>query len=253
MEAIQTTLAELGLGDKEIAIYTMLLKVGTSPTSSLAQRTRIVRSTTQYTCQQLVKKGIANVSRKDGVFLFTAEPPERLLSLLEKRRDALRKQEAKVQKIIGPLKQMMNVNAVLPKVHFYDGKDGMIQLYESILDIRQRIDSFEDKGEMVAFIPEYTFDFIRKRVKRGIVNRIICPEENTVDVASPKELREVRTLPAREFPFSGDIKICGDLVSIFSFQEHASVGIAIHHKEIADNFRVLFEAYWRMLGGRKGG
>src|SRR5665213_747293 len=108
-DAIPATLGELGLGETEIAIYLTLLKVGPSPASSLARRTHITRSTAQYACQQLTKKGVASMTLRNNVYLFTADPPERLLHFLEKQRDALREKEKRVRQIIGPLQQMMNV------------------------------------------------------------------------------------------------------------------------------------------------
>lgn len=68
----------------------------------------------------------------------------------------------------------MNPQAILPKVRFFEGKEGLIELYWEILELRTPIDSFEDKVEMAAFIPE----FIETRINRKIFNRVICPAEN---------------------------------------------------------------------------
>ncbi len=250
-DRIRSTLESLDLSGKEIDMYLTLLQVGTSPSSALGRRSRLSRSTAQYTCDQLVKKGIARASQKGNTRLFSPEPPEKLLLLLERQHREIERKERDVQDVLEPLRRMMNPHSTLPRVQFFEGKDGIVDLYDKILDLRSPIDSFEDKGEMLAFIPDYVHEFVQKRVKRGITNRVICPAVNQVNVHSPQELRETRTLPESEFPFTCDIKICEDLLSIFSFDHHTAVGVAIRHADIANNFRVLFESYWRALGSKE--
>ncbi len=247
---IESALSAMGLVDKEIALYVLLLQTGTSPASSLSKRARLPRSTAQYICQQLARKGFASMTQKNNVYLFTAEPPEKILRLLEREHAQITQKEKQMQRVMGDLQQMMSGQAVLPKVQFYEGSDGMIELYDKILDLHSPIDSFEDKGEMVAFLPDYVKEHIARRVDRKIWNRVICPSNTTVNISTPKEHRETRTMTPEDFPFTCDIKISKDLVSIFSFQHSTAVGIAIRHPEIADNFRILFNSFWKMLGER---
>lgn len=246
-DEIRPILRSLGLNEKEIILYLMLLQLGTAPASLLGDKTGISRSTAQYTCQQLTKKGLISMATKANTFLYTAEPPEKLLYLLHTEQEELERKETRVNRIIGTLKAMINPDISLPKVQFYEGKKGIIQLYEKILELQSPIDSFEDKGEMTHYISEYVPQFIKKRKKLKILNRVICPDKNEINIDDQKELREVRVLPTEKYPFSCDIKICKDQVSIFSFENTTAVGIAIHHKEIAKNFRLLFQALWEQL------
>ncbi len=251
METIKSTLAGLGLSGKEIEMYLTLVKVGSAPASVLAQRTGMVKSTAQYTCKQLKKKGIASVAEKNDTYIYTAEPPEKLLLLLDRQRQEIGRKEQAVQEIVDPLRRMMNPHSILPRVQFFEGKESMIELYDKILEQRAPIDSFEDMGNMQTFIPEYCAEFVRKRIALQTWNRVICAATNTVNPDNPKEFRKVRMLPVELFPFTGDIKISKDLVSIFSFDHNTAVGIAIRHADIARNFQVLFESYWRTLEKQK--
>jgi predicted transcriptional regulator len=246
--AIPATLGELGLGGTEIALYLALLKVGPSPASSLARRTGITRSTAQYACQQLAKKGVASATLKDNTYVFAAEPPERLLHLLERRHDALRDTEQRVQQIVGPLRQMMNVHAALPRVQFYEGEPGMVRLYDEILDMRSPIDSLEEGGKVLQMFPAYSHEFMRKRIARKIFNRCIAPGGSPYNVTDPKRHIEVRHVDPRKFPFTWHVKLCEDVVGIFSFEEGAAVGVGIRHADVARNFRLLFECMWEAIG-----
>ncbi len=246
--AIPATLGDLGFGETEIEIYMALLKVGPSPASSLARRTGITRSTAQYACQQLAKKGVASMTLKNNVYLFAAEPPERLLDLLHQQHDALRRKEERVQRIVGPLREMMNVHAVLPQVQFYEGEAGMIRLYDSILDLRRPIDSLEEGGKVLAMFPAYSHEFMRKRIARKIFNRCIAPSGSPFNDSAPERYIEVRHVDPRTFPFTWHVKLCEDVVGIFSFEEGAAVGVGIRHADLAKNFRLLFEFMWAAIG-----
>ena len=244
---IERTLTDLGLNPKEITIYLALLTVGSSPASVLGQRTGILKSTTQYTCQQLTKKGLIRMVEKSGTYLYFPEPPQKIILLLQKQQEKLRKREEDAQLIIADLQAMVSPASVLPRVRFYEGKDAMIELYDSILDLRSPVDSIEEKGDLYRMFPEYSLDYVRKRVEWGIPNRCIAPSESPLNVSDPKKLLEVRHLNRGKFPLSCDIKICKNQVSIFSFEQNTAVGIAITHADIAQNFRLLFAYMWESL------
>ncbi len=244
MIAVRTILQQLGLSDKECDIYLGLLTVGSSPASLLARRSGMTRSTAQYTCQQLVRKKLITMVERNNTYIYTCEPPEKLLYLLQHEQEELKNKEDQVHRIIGTLKQMVNPHSVLPKVQFYEGEKGLIEIYDHILDMRLPIDSFEEGGALVELFPEYSKEFVQKRVERKIPNRCIAPTGSPYNVTDPKKFLEVRLIDAKVFPFSCHIKICGDLVGIFSFEKDMPVGIGIHHKNIANNFRLIFDTMW---------
>lgn len=244
---IQSTLADLGLNDKEIAIYLELLATGTCPASTLGKRTGISKSMVRYTCQQLEKRGLVLAIEKDGTFMYTAEPPEQLLGMLGVQKRQLEKKEHELKKILPQLTAHMNTEGELPKVQFFEGVEGIKKLYNGILAYRAPIDSFEESGEMEKLLPEYVHEFIGERKKHSIFNRVICPAENTLNTNSKDELRHTKFVDIKEFPFTCDIKICDNSVNILSFQEKTPVGISIVDADIAKNFRVLFEFMWNKL------
>jgi len=244
---VEQTLRDLGLNPNEVKIYLSLLPLEKSPASTLGYRTKLERTTARYTCRQLVKKGVIAEMRSGNTFYYRAESPDKLLYLLESEKKELQEKEAQTQRIMGMLKGMANPKTKLPRIEFYEGKEGVIKLYDQILEIGKDLDSFEDGQDMAAFIPEYIPRFIQERKKRGIHNRVICPADTKTNKESKKELRKTRTVPHKELPFSCDVKICGDQISLFSFQKGSEAGIAIRHQDLAENFRRLFEYNWKKL------
>ena len=244
---IESILKELGLNDKEIVLYLELLSLGTCPASTLAKRTGITKSTVRYACQQLEKKKLILSIEKDNTFMYSAESPEKLMFLLEEEKRKIEKKEQKLSMVMGELNSRINRDTVLPKVQFFEGKDGVEKLYQSILDLGAPIDSFEDSGEMNDLIPEFVQYFVSERKKRKIFNRVICPSENTINIDTPEEFRSTKFLFKKDFPFTCDVKICGDTVNIASFKKSMPVAVTITDEEVAKNFRVLFEYMWKLL------
>ncbi|MDP2090364.1 MAG: helix-turn-helix domain-containing protein [Candidatus Gracilibacteria bacterium] len=248
---IEKALKAIGLNEGEITVYSELLTIGSSAASTIAARTKINKSTVRYICQGLVKKGLIFSIKKDTTFIYSPESPNRLYTLLKEDKRKLKEKEDNIEKTISYFENIKNKRTSLPEVTFYQGKEGLEKLYAKILEINKPIDSIEDNGEMVSAIPECVDFFISERKRKKIYNRVICPSKNTINVESIEDLRTVKTIDEKFFPFSGDIKICGDKVNIMSFIENNSVAISITDENIANNFRLIFNYMWSQIGDNK--
>lgn len=247
MDNLHASLLQMGLNNREATLYLALLGIGSAPASTLAQRTGMPKSTALYACKQLTKKGFFSLMVKDGTQLFTPEPPQKILQLLERQRKSLEKKHDRMQEMVGPLLQMMSPHVTLPSVEFFDTVDALVRMYERILDMRQPLCSFEEKGELVRFFPVYGHEYVRKRVALGTPSRTIAPEGSPLNVTDPAKLLEVRHLDPGRYPLSCDVKMCGDCVSIVSFEQTAPVGILIRNADITRHFRLMFEFMWESL------
>lgn len=248
---INQTLRSLWLNDNEIIIFSELLTIWSSVASTLSARTKINKSTVRYICQNLEKKWLIFSIKKDNTFVYTAESPRRLYSLLKEDKRKLQIKEDNIAKSIEYFEQLKNAKTTLPKVSFYQWQEWLEKLYEKILDYNQPIDSFEDNWEMFKSIPDFVKYFISERKKRKIYNRVICPSNNTINIESEENLRSVINIDEKLFPFTWDIKICADHVSIMSFKKNNSVAISITDEDIANNFRVLFNFIWEKYKNKK--
>ena len=244
-------LQEIGLKEKEALVYIELLKLGTQPASVVARRIGIPKSTGNFNLEMLVKKGFATKAKKGTAFLYTAEDPNVIIEMLnyEKRKNAkeIDNRITSLNSVVTELKSIQFGNVQKPEITFYEGEEGLVKLYESILSVNKPIDSFEDKGDMVELIPDYVEEYIKKRIKKKLFNRVISPSDNPNNTSVKSGFREGRFIDKAKYPFTGDIKITGDCVGICSFQKGNVVGIMVKHKDIANNFRIIFEELWKRL------
>jgi sugar-specific transcriptional regulator TrmB len=243
---------KLGLNKNEAQIYELLVNSGPLGVKPILFNTKLKRGNAYYHLDSLKAKGLVETATERGRTIFAGKNPEQLELLLAKQKAALAAAEEELSKSLPELRSVFQLATTKPGVKFYEGKEGIIRIYEYLLAQGANIDSVEDKGEMAVFIPEYVKEFVAKRIKKNIFNRVIAPANNPININSPKELREVRMLPAAQFPFRMDIKIVGNAVSLISFQKDNPIGILIENKEIADNFRILFELIWKLLEPKTG-
>lgn len=253
----RSVLQELGMSDKEIDIYLLLLTVGTAPASVLGQRTGIQRSTAQYTCQQLAKQGIITMVEKGNAYLYTAEAPEKILLLLEKQRSDLGLKEQRVHQILPELKQLRYAESVLPRVRFFEGADGVLQAYrmivdelrpgEEVLSYVNPITPEEDHIGLLPVIAEYEAARREKGVKARFIS-VDCPaarewmKENETDT-----LNQVRIMPGK-FRFSAAENILyKNKISSMNVGKNVVFASIVQNESIMNLQANAFEALWKAL------
>ncbi|MFH1291720.1 MAG: helix-turn-helix domain-containing protein [bacterium] len=245
MKSIQNTLLEYGFDPSEAEIYLILQQNGEMDVPAILHKTEMSRASVYDSLSYLLSKEIIDY-RKDGRRAFYKPGhPDKLYGLVEqkKRENTLIQQE--MEQTIGDLTGMYNLSQNKPGVRFFEGKEGVIQAYEKILDLRQPILSIEDRGDMMDFFPEYVAKYVKKRIDRQISNRSIAPDTNKINQPDKAKFIDSRLIPAHDFPFSMDIKICGDTIQMATLKKEQAMAVHISNPIIAENFKVMFEYMWK--------
>jgi sugar-specific transcriptional regulator TrmB len=246
----QDALMNLGLSDKDAAVYEALLSKGPMTVPDMLATTPYKRGDLYNIIASLDSFGLLAIQQKGKRKVYAPADPAQLESLVREAERDVEKQKKHVERVLPEFISLYRLISGKPGMRLYEGKEGIIRAYEELLDLRAPIDSIEDKGEMAAFIPEYFPKFIKKRISRGIRNRVVAPSTNEINETSEKELRETRTVDVKKFPFGMDIKICGRAVLMVTLTEAQAIAVRMDHDEIAANFRVLFELLWHQAERR---
>lgn len=253
-DTIRSTLESFGLTDKEVTIYLLLLQLGTAPASSLSDRSDIPRSTAQFTCQQLAKRGLLRMVQKANTYLFTPEPPEKLQMLLQKQQEDLAEKEHELHRIIGELKAMQNPHSSLPRVRFYEGADGIAAAYDAVLEDLQEGDEVVtyvkvmESGEGTPEIRSVLDGFIKKRIRKKVRSRLITPAApagRALQKSDAQSLRETRLVPEDAFPISAaEIFIYKDKMYAMAFEKNALFATIVQNQSLATMQKAAFELAW---------
>lgn len=253
MNTIHNTLLHFGLSDVDAKIYLTLNNYGESDIPTLVDRTSLSRTAIYEALNNLDQKKLIEHRKVGRTAYYNTSHPQHLEALIAEKKQADAALEHSMQQSIQELTKTYSIVSDKPGVYFFQGKDGIIKMYEEFYQTDVPVDSIEEKGEMLKFIGEYAYTYVEKRIQHNMYNRCIAPADNTMNTTDPKKLREVRLVPTDQFPFRMDIKIAGSKTVLVTFNKNKALGVMIDNPEISDNFKILFNFLWQTIDQAKVG
>jgi sugar-specific transcriptional regulator TrmB len=249
MENILSVLKNIGLSDKAAKVYLASLELGEATVQELAEKAGLKRTTVYYTIEELVAAGALIETERRRKTLYIAEPPARLLKIVEERMKEF-------ENYVPILESQKSAAPSRPRVYFLYGASGFKQAWEKIFDSGEKEYCIITQGEnFLDFVKEkYITDaIIRKKKKLGIRSRqLICDSPYARDILAkdPQENRTSKILPPRsQFPFTQII--CGSL-AIFISPRFENMLFIVENASFARTQRVLFDLVWNSLPEKAG-
>ena len=239
-----STLIAMGFSDKEAKVYMALLALGKGTVSEITRKAGINRTTGYDILNDLIKKRVISVSGKEPKQEYLAESPNKILEYLETELEQKQKNLKEAKALIPHLKSMHTV-AGRPKVRFYEGKEGLIEVYEDTLTSTEAIRAYATIDDMHRALPGYFPKYYKRRADKGISIRGIIPDTPLARERTKhdkEESREMALVPADKYYFSPEINIYDNKVMIASWREQ--LGIIIESAEIADAMKKMYELAW---------
>jgi sugar-specific transcriptional regulator TrmB len=241
---LQKALLSLNFTEKEANVYLALLELGQGSVSQIARKANINRTHGYNILDMLISKGLVSISGKEPKQEYIAETPDKIKNLLQaeiKKNQEFLKQ---ADEIIPQLKSIHNVQG-RPQVRFYEGKEGLKQIYEDTLTSHETILAYASVEDTQSTLPDFFPNYYFRRADKNIHIRAIFPETKDARelVKSDKlQKRETALVPANKYSFSPEINIYDNKVMIASWREQ--LGIIIESDEIADAMKKVFELSW---------
>ncbi len=150
------------------------------------------------------------------------------------------------RKLIPQIKLLRTKGKVLPKVQFFEGKEGVLQAYEDVLENNKEkllrgitgMDAvYKEFGEKWV---EY---FISKRTRLGTqcINLVPETEGGKRSKEDDQKYRRTTKFLPEKYNFAGDISIYDNKVGIFTYVQENPVAVIIEGNDIADMMKQLFD------------
>lgn len=229
-----------GFSERESLVYITLLELGSATMSRIVKKSGLKRTTLYDVLETLKKRGFISITKQHGRAVYLPEDP-RVIG------DKLDEQQVIFNKVLPELLSITNTFQKKPKIRFYEGIDGLKEIYKDCL-------KYEGQ-EVVAWTPEELelFDqsflnniFTPKRLKNKVWMRVIAPDypfmrkHQTRDTA---ELRKTTIVEDSEFNLDVEIMLYGNSsVGIVSFTDE--MGLIIESKSISQTLKNIFELQW---------
>jgi HTH-type transcriptional regulator, sugar sensing transcriptional regulator len=242
---LQNDLEKIGLDKKEIQVYLALLEMGDSNIGEIAKKSGVKRTTVYDILESLKGKRLLGQTKRKKHTLYFAEGPEKLERQIEEKRKI-------IQQVMPELLSITNKLERKPKIKFFEGTEGIKEVYEDTLRYPdQEILAWASDEAIRHFDMEYLWKrYVPARLENKIWERVIAPdieEMRKVKEYDEKHLRRLRLAGAEDLLFEVEINLYGRRkIGIMAFAEE--IGLIIESEKIFNTLRSIFEINWRALG-----
>lgn len=239
----KTILEQLGLNDKQIKIYKLLLKFGSCGVSDIARLSRLYRHDVYRELPELVRKGLLSQSPFGKRMLYVAESPRSLTQLVEKIQRELERE-------LPELLENYSRGTHHPHIRYFEGDEGIRAVYKDLVmslkkgDIFCRYESPQDNEAYRKYVPQEYFDRFRDKAE---VDRLVITNESTRRTKKQRLGRFVKAVPPSAGLFNYDITqfIYNDKVAFIDYR--AKVASIIESDKIAEFQRKIFKLLFERL------
>lgn len=241
---LKKDLQKLGLNQKESIVYLSLLELGEVLLEDVVKKSGVKRTTLYDVINSLKEKGLVGTSRRKKRVIYFAQDPR----ILERKID---EQKKTIKDVMPELLSLVNTIEKKPKVRYYEGEEGIKEVYMDTLEYENQEMLGWVSGEALRvfdekFLHEY---YLPERIKRKIWVRAIAPDvKNMQDFKNmdDKFIRKTKLISAEKFPFNVEINLYGGKnIAIMSFKEN--FGMVIESKDFYITLKSIFESQWSLL------
>lgn len=235
-------LHDFGLEEREAKVYLTCLRLGQVTPNVISRESGIQRTYVYNILNDLFEKGFISEVEIRGKKTYSALSIEQFKAV---QTDKMRRLEA----LIPELKVFERAVGDRPKVRFYEGKEGIFIAQQETLTMPRgsEILAYATGEGLYEYDPEFAMRYINQRVKKGIIARSLAADTPGTRKYTDKDtehLRITRLVPQDQFPFTNEINIWGNKVSIMSMQGQF-LAVVIESESIARTQRSIFELAWR--------
>lgn len=238
-------LKKLGFSARECRVYSVSFRLGPQPASVVARKLRMNRVTVYIILKNFVSKGFAKMFIKRGVQFFSVITPRELVNYAETKSEEWKILSNEFLKSIPEFLQYSQHSQALPKVSFYEGIEGIKEVYNDTLKGGHEILGFLTVERIPKELKDYFVNvYIPKRIKRKVRCRMILSDSKRAQrytKSDRKYLRKTYILPKKNMPFETEISIYGkDCVAIIAFTKTDLNAVVIQNKRVYNTLKSIF-------------
>lgn len=242
--SLENDLKQIGLEEKEAKVYLAALELGATNIQNLTKKSEIKRSTVYEMLKNLKSMGLISETTKGKRKIFVASEPENL------KRNIVAKEKL-LNEMLPELKSISNIGFIKPKITFYEGRDGLREIYRKTLETKSKLalwispvqDIFETVGE------DFLIKYIKERSKKEIwIKSVHVTLKNVSDykLLSPdtheKTFRKVRFTPLG-INISNTVAIWDNKTAIINSRKEG-LGFIIESEDYANMMKTFHELLW---------
>jgi sugar-specific transcriptional regulator TrmB len=242
--SLEQDLKSIGLEEKEAKVYLAALELGPTSIQDLTEKSGIKRSTVYEMIKSLEEKGLISETSKGKRRLMVASEPERL-------KQNITAKERLLKEILPELKSLNNIGNVKPNIRYYEGKEGLRQIYKDTLTTKNKLTLWVSPIQsMLETIGEdFLNSYVEERTRLGIwVNSVYITSQKVDDykyldpTTFEKTLRQIR-FTSPDINIKNTMCIYDNKVAIISSRKEG-FGFIMESIDYAETMRVFHNLLW---------
>jgi hypothetical protein len=193
--------------------------------------------------------GIIKRSKQKNTFLFLVEDVGDLLRYVDQKERESQENKKTIEQLLPQMRSMMNLDTIKPQISYYEGKEGLKQAFEQVLEGADEIIGYGSDEDDMKYLPEIYPKYYDRRVKKRIPVKAIIPATDfNIEDTLKKETQKLRQnhLIPKEFNYPIQINIYKHTAVFYSFEE--SFALVIKSRPIADCLKKVFGLAFEKAG-----
>jgi len=238
----------LGLTDKEAAVYISILELGSSTIQPIAAHSGVKRTSIYYFINHLVDLGLVEAAKIRGRLHYKALPPARLVTLQQNRLE-------EIKSALPQFESIFNVSTNKPKISYFEGQEQMQQIVLEEHRCKKECLWIWPNKEAIDVVGGTDFMeklIVKSRASKVFFRLIHFPDKLVPfkdDKGNDEGFREIRyAKPGTTFPLAIGIFDTGKVGFLTSRKE--GFGIMIESVEFEAAMRFLFELFWEQASAQ---
>lgn len=246
---IQESLRLLDLDPLSTRFFLASFKLGPARIPDIAKAAKIKRSTGYLLAKQLVQRGLLQQDHKKYANKVYPIEPAQLLRRISAHQRQLRRQEIELEENLPQLQAMYTSVKIQPKVTYFEGNSGLLQIWHDILSTKEEILLWTNQQtENLFFGPQSHDQFISERVRKQIPIRVLAvnnPLGRELLAGDKKVLRQTKLLPSNT-NFSAETYIYDSKIAMLDYNQD-TIGIIIESAPLVTQQKAQFELVWNLI------
>ncbi len=239
-------LEEVGLTEEEAKVYLSLLELGSAYVSAIAKKAGVHRVGCYHTLGNLAEKGLVSSFTRNNIKHFAVQNPQILVNKVEER-------FLKAQKMLPELLSITNALAYKPKIHYYEGLEGIKNIFEDTLKAEKELLGYTNLAKLPDVVTEeFLRDYAKRKVEKKLKTRMLSPISKDAlkylgryyPEGFDPNLVEILFVNPKEFMFEYEINIYENKVSLVSLNPDELMGMIIESPVYAKTQRAIFSLAW---------
>jgi len=243
MEDESELVQALGLSEHEVAVYLAALELGEANIQEISRKSGVKRTSIYNFIDALKQRQLLSEIKKAKRKLYSAVSPHHLV-------DEQKSNLASIERLIPQLLAIQNKVRNKPRVSFYEGAAGLMEVYNISLRDKQTIYAWEDLDRTFdvmpkSFVESYPVKRAAKKIPARCIDRDTPFAREWTSKNNVRLARESRFIPSDEF--GTEANVFGNKVAFFSFRKDAPFAVLIEDAGIATMMRVMWNELWDRL------